>query len=153
MLRLMPLAPQEVRTYFTTFTTAGRRHLFQVHANAQLMIATIQGYRAQRKFTLHAFSVMPDHVHVLLTPAPDVSLEKAIQLMKGGFSFRLKSKMDVWERGHFDRRIVDRHAYDACVRYIHENPVDARIVDEAVQYPFSSADGKTECDPIPAWFA
>jgi putative transposase len=35
---------------------------------------------------------MPDHVHVLLTPAHDVSLEKALQFMKGGFSFRLKSR-------------------------------------------------------------
>jgi len=38
---------------------------------------------------LHAFVVMPEHVHLLLTPAPEVALEKVAQLIKGVFSFRL----------------------------------------------------------------
>jgi putative transposase len=50
---------------------------------------------------------MPDHAHLLLTPAPEVSLEKAMQYTKGGFSFRLKSKLDVWERSYDSRRIID----------------------------------------------
>jgi len=33
---------------------------------------------------------MPDHFHLLITPAHEVSLEKAVQLIKGGFSFRAK---------------------------------------------------------------
>lgn len=147
----MPFAPQEIRTYFTTFGTAGRREVFKVHANADLMISTVMGYRAQGKFTVHAFVIMPDHVHVLLTPAPEVSLEKAIQLMKGGFSFRLKSNFDVWERGHFDRRIKDQQAYEACVAYIHNNPIEKHMVAAAREYAFSSANVAFELDPRPAW--
>ena len=152
MLPHMHLAPQEIRTYFTTFSTANRRRLFQVEDTARLMISTLQGYRETGSFALHAFVVMPDHVHVLLTPAPEVSLEKAIQLMKGGFSFRLKSQSDTWERGHFDRRIKDRSGYEACVGYIHANPVDAGIVVRAEEYPFSSAHSSAIVDPMPGWF-
>lgn len=152
MLRVMHLAPQELRTYFTTFSTAGRRRLFQVHTTAELMIAVLESYRTKGSFTLHAFVVMPDHVHVLLTPAPDVSLEKALQLMKGGFSFRLKSKLDVWERGHFDRRIKDRQGYNACVEYIHDNPVKERLAIETYEFLFSSAHGAVVLDPMPDWF-
>lgn len=54
---------------------------------------------------------MPDHAHLLLTPAPEVSLEKAMQYIKGGFSFRLKSKLDVWERSYDSRRITDLDDY------------------------------------------
>src|ERR1700735_5294287 len=79
----MPWARQEIRTYFTTFSTAGRRRLFQVEAKAELMAETLRDYRKQGRFSLHAFVIMPDHVHALITPAPEVSLEKAIQLMKG----------------------------------------------------------------------
>ena len=151
MLRNMSLAPQEIRTYFTSFSTFGRRRLFQVETTAQLMVDTLQGYRAKGSFEMHAFVVMPDHVHVLLTPAPDVSLEKAIQLMKGGFSFRLKSKLDVWERGHFDRRIKDREGYETCVGYIHANPVKEGIVVEAEEYEFSSAHPPAVVDSMPDW--
>ncbi len=115
------------------------------------MIETLQVYRRKGSFDLHAFVVMPDHVHVLLTPAAVVSLEKTMQLMKGGFSFRLKSKFDVWERGHFDKRIKDRNGYEACVRYIHENPVVEKMVDRADAYEFSSAHGSAMVDPMPGW--
>jgi len=100
---------------------------------------------------MHAFVVMPDHVHVLLTPAPEVSFEKTIQLMKGGFSFRLKSKVDVWERGHFDRRIKDREGYDACVGYIHANPVKERMTVEPDEFAFSSAHPSAVVDLMPDW--
>jgi putative transposase len=82
---------------------------------------------------------MPDHVLVLITPAPDVFLEKAIQFVKGGFSFRLKSTFEVWERGHFDKRVPDGGAFGACVTYIHRNPAVARLVKDDAVYPFSSA--------------
>jgi putative transposase len=152
MLSTMPLAPQEMRTYFTTFSTAGRRRIFQVTANADLMVATLADYRTQGKFALHAFVVMPDHVHVPLTPAHHVSLEKALQFMKGGFSFRLKSQFEVWERGHFDKRVPDRAAYEACLVYIDQNPVKERFSTVPSEYPFCSAYGKVELDPMPLWF-
>jgi putative transposase len=151
MLPHMHLAPQETRTYFTTFSTAERRRFFQVEETARLMISTLQGYREKGSFAMHAFVVMPDHVHVLMTPAHEVSLEKAVQLMKGGFSFRLKSRFDVWERGHFDKRIKDQPGYEACVGYIHENPVKAGFVKAVEEFPFSSAHASAVVDAMPDW--
>lgn len=76
--------------------------------------------RAKGRFALHAFVVMPEHVHLLLTPAPDVPLETVAQLIKGGFSFCLKSGRDVWERGYDSRRITDGEHFEACRRYIED---------------------------------
>jgi putative transposase len=95
---------------------------------------------------------MPDHVHALITAATDVSLEKVIQLMKGGFSFRLKSRFDVWEREHFDKRVPDGQAFDASVAYIHRNPVVAGFVTQPDEYAFSSAARPGEVDQAPEWF-
>lgn len=136
-----------------TCITNGRRRIFQTDATANLMCETLQAYRAQGKYSLHAFVVMPDHIHVLLTPAPEVSLEKTVQLIKGGFSFRLRSKCEVWEHGRFDRRIPDCSGYDACVAYVHCNPVRARLVQEAEQFSFSSACRTGDVDGRPAWFS
>lgn len=112
----MRLAPQEVRTYFVTTVTAQRRRLFQVTANADLLRETILDDRKQGKFSLHAFVIMPDHLHALLTPASDVSLEKAMQFIKGGFSFRLKSKLDVWMRSFNETQILTREKFINAVR-------------------------------------
>jgi putative transposase len=144
----MRFAPQETRTYLVTAVTAQRRSLFQVTATAELMHRTILDYRSQGKFLLHAFVLMPDHFHALITPAPDVSLEKALQFIKGGFSFRLKSKLDVWERSFNESQIATEEKFVNCVRYIEENPVRRGFVATPQAWRFSSAAGEA-LDPMP----
>ena len=140
----MRLAPQETRTYFVTAVTAQRRSLFQVTATAELLEQTILDYRSQGKFLLHAFVIMPDHFHALITPAPQVSLEKAMQFIKGGFSFRLKSKLDVWMRSFNECQIMREEKFINSIRYIQENPVRRGLVGSPNEYRFSSA----SCEPL-----
>ncbi len=148
----MRFAPQETRTYLVTAVTAQRRRLFQVTATAKLLEQTILDYRSQRKFLLHAFVIMPDHFHALITPAPDVSLEKAVQFIKGGFSFRLKSKLEVWMRSFNESQIISEEKFTNCARYIEENPVRRGLVTTPGEYRFSSA-SCGPMDPMPSHFA
>ena len=143
------LAPQETRTYFVTAVTAQRHSLFQVTATAQLFLQTILDYRGQGRFLLHAFVIMPDHFHALITPASDVSLEKAMQFIKGGFSFRPKRKQDVWMRSFNESQISTDEKFKDCVLYIEENPVRRGLVAKPDAYPFSSA-ARGGMDPMPA---
>lgn len=124
----MPLAPQEIRTFFTTAVTANRRRLFQVHSNADLLLILLNEDRAKGRYRLHAFVLMPDHIHLILMPAPDISIEKAMQFIKGGFSFRLRSKFEVWQSGFAKQRIEDARAFSNHVSYLHENPVRAVLI-------------------------
>jgi hypothetical protein len=82
---------------------------------------------------------MPDHFHALITPAPAVSLEKAMQFIKGGFSFRLKSKHDVWMRSFNESQIMTEEKFISCARYIEANPVRRGLVATPMDYCFSSA--------------
>ncbi len=145
----MRIAPQETRTYLVTAVTAERRRLFQVTAPAELLEQTILDYRSQGKFLLHAFVIMPDHFHALITPAPDVSLEKSMQFIKGGFSFRLKSKHDVWMRSFNESQISTEEKFLGCARYIEENPVRGKLVPTPEDYRFSSAvHGRLDSMPL-----
>jgi putative transposase len=92
---------------------------------------------------------MPDHIHLLLTRAPDVSLEKAMQYIKGNFSFRLKSKLDVWQPGYDSRRIIDTNDYTTHQTYIHQNPIRANVASEPSLYPHSSANPTHQSDSAP----
>jgi putative transposase len=144
---LVRFAPQNVRTYFVT----GAR-LFQVESAADLLRDAIRSYRTEGRFALHAFVIMPDHVHLLLTPAPNVSLEKAVQFIKGGFSFHFKSVRELWERIFNEVQIVRLEKYEACRRYIEENPVRARLSVAAQEYVYSSARLVDCVDPVPEHF-
>jgi putative transposase len=136
----MPIPPRSTgsNTYFVTSATANRRPLFQLDANAALFIETLQHYRHTGHFKLHAFVVMPDHIHLLLTPL-EITLERAIGLIKGGFSHRLHSKLPVWQPSFTQHRIRDRQDFLTRLHYIHDNPVRARLATQFNQYPHSSA--------------
>jgi putative transposase len=83
-----------------TTSTWGRRALFHAEPWSKLMVDTFYHYRGSA-YLLHKFVIMPDHIHVLLTPL--TSLEKAVHFIKGGFSYRAKkelgSNMEVWQKG------------------------------------------------------
>ena len=76
------------RTFFVTSSICEKRHLLQSDSSACLFLRVLYDYRAQRKFRLHEFVVMPDHFHLLLTVECDMTIERAVQFVKGGFAFR-----------------------------------------------------------------
>jgi len=123
--------------YFVSTQTAGRKPFFRHERWARLMTSTIAGY-AEKGFVLHAYVIMPDHLHILITPSE--SLEKSVQLIKGGFSFRAKReldwKFDIWHPGFTDHRIRDEEDWNRHLDYIRSNPVEARLVDDSVLYEF-----------------
>jgi putative transposase len=145
----MHRAPQHLRTYFITTTTANRRRLFQVEANAQLLLDVLMEQRVKNRFHLHAFVLMPDHMHAILTPAPDVSLEKAVQFIKGNFSHLLKSKLAVWTPSFNETQIRNLESFESFRRYILQNPVRATLAATAEAFPYSSAGRQHLVDPAP----
>ncbi len=57
-----------------------------------LLIDVLRSYVAAQKFQLSDFVVMPDHVHLLIAVPAGLTIEKAMQLIKGRFSYRLKQE-------------------------------------------------------------
>jgi putative transposase len=137
------------RIFFITTVTAHRQPIFRREATARLLIEILAHYRDERKFLLHEFVIMPDHVHALLTPAPDISLERAMQFIKGGFSYRLKSRPPVWQASFTNHRVRDLEDYERLREYIRMNPVRAKLAATPEAYPYSSAAGVIRLDALP----
>ncbi len=143
-------ASNNSQTYFVTSQTWERRELFRLETWARLFFKTLLLHRGDSYF-LHEFVLMPDHFHVLLTPT--IALERAVQLIKGGFSFRVKKELgsnaEIWQRGFSDHRVRDFEDYEKHLHYIHLNPVKKRLCMNPAEYRFSSAFPGWKLDPIP----
>jgi REP-associated tyrosine transposase len=91
------------RTFFVTTKTSMGRALLQSERNATLFIEVLRSYVTAGKFQVHDFVVMPDHVHLLVTVRRDMTVERAMQFIKGGFSYRLRKEYryqgDIWQQG------------------------------------------------------
>jgi putative transposase len=131
------------QTYFVSSQTVARRPFFRHERWVSLMEEVLQHYRGD-SYLLHAYVVMPDHFHIIITPRE--SLEKAMQNIKGGFSFRAKRafnwKFDIWQAGFSDHRIRDIEDWNHHISYMRYNPVKAKL---AVDYRYLAFD----LDPIP----
>ena len=123
--------------YFVSTQTDGRKPFFRHERWARLMLATLDHYDGTG-YQLHAYVVMPDHLHLLLTPFE--SVEKSVQLIKGGFSFRAKRELEwngeIWQPGFTDHRIRDEEDWQHHLEYIRQNPIQARLVEDTVLYPY-----------------
>lgn len=138
-------------TYFVTAPTAGKRCVLQSERMARLFIENLYHYREQEKYLVHEFVVMPNHFHLLVTP--EVTLERSLQLIKGGFSYRARKELqflgEIWETSFYDRRVRDASEYERLREYIRQNPVRARLTAMAKGYPYSSANPKWLLDAVP----
>jgi putative transposase len=143
----------DTRTFFVTSSTHEKRNLLQSDRAAELFLKVLYEYRGQGKYRLHEFVVMPDHFHLLLTLDREITIERAVQFIKGGFAFRASRELRIkpfWQKGFSEVRIDDRQAYARMREYIDNNPVKRRLAAAPADYPFSSAYRGFALDPPPA---
>jgi len=128
------------RIFFVTTKTSMGMRLLQSERNANLLIDVLRSLVAERKFELHDFVIMPDHLHLLLTVYGDLTIEKAMQLIKGRFSHRLshefEHKGEVWQRGFTEVQVMNKQNFEAHREYIAQNPVKAGMAASPDEFPF-----------------
>jgi REP element-mobilizing transposase RayT len=101
------------------------------------------------RYELYAWAIMPNHVHALLACRPGYEMGKIVWGWKSFTGRLISSRLQggdggrrgrtLWGREYFDRFIRGERHYGYVVRYIHENPVKARLVAKAEDWPWSSA--------------
>jgi REP-associated tyrosine transposase len=120
---------------------------------AGLFLDVLYSYRDQQKLLLHEFVVMPNHFHLLITPSADISIQRAMQFIKGGYSFRAKKELgfqgELWQKSFYDHRVRDWEELVRFRNYVHDNPVRRGLAASACEYPYSSANPKFTLDEVP----
>jgi putative transposase len=96
----------------------------------QIMSDALMFFEGQRHF-MHAFVVMPNHVHVLVTPASGWTLDKITQSWKGFTAREINGYLGrsgaLWQQESFDRIVRNPTHFERIVRYIANNPAKARL--------------------------
>jgi REP-associated tyrosine transposase len=145
------------RTFFVTAVTYQRQPHFRRSAMAELFLETLFHYRNEKVYLLHEFVVMEDHIHLILTPTSRFSLEKAMQRIKGGFSFQVgklvSGKMEVWQPSFTQHLILDIEDFERHRDYVLDNPVRAGLVRRREDWPLSSVHRYFRMDALPDYLS
>jgi putative transposase len=140
-------------TFFVTTKTWQNRAMFQVSEIGDILIRAMLSYRGRGAFSLHEFVVTPDHWPLMLTPADDLSLEKCIQLIKGGASpavpERRVGRMPLSQSSLHEQTVRDARDCQGKAMYIRTNPVHEHLAETPRDWAHGSGSGKYTLDSAP----
>jgi len=137
-------------TYFFTVNLLDRRSSLLVD-RIELLRQTVSAVRLELPFTIHAWVVLPDHMHALWTlPDGDCDFSTRWRLIKSRFSRGLRGfdsgsgsrrgrgEKSVWQRRFWEHLVRDDADFERCFDYIHFNPVKHGHVDHVSDWPYST---------------
>jgi REP element-mobilizing transposase RayT len=139
-LRLPCYDYSEPRPYHITWGAHARKTLLCREDLARGVIECIEAEAARVRVDLCAYCVMPDHVHILLTPRDGTNVIRFIQAVKSRTArayCMLGGEGKLWQRGFYDHIVRREESVSRIAEYILANPVRAGLVENASAYPFS----------------
>lgn len=100
-------------------------------------------FLGRSRFRLHSWVIMPNHAHLLITPAKDETLESLMHSLKSFTAHKANRVLgrsgSFWSKEYFDRFMRDGEHFQKTLRYIEMNPVKAGLCDAPEKWEFSSA--------------
>jgi putative transposase len=146
--RNLPHMQRDYTPHFITFCTKLRENLPDWARDIVLGCCV---HDHKRRYRLRVAVVMPDHVHVILTPLINESIDEShrtitslVEIMKAikgasshAINHRVHSRRTVWQEESFDRVVRSSESLDAKVSYILENPVRRGLVSDWREYKWT----------------
>ena len=117
-----------------------KRELFFTEQHlAGIVIDALQRTAERYQATLHAYCVMPDHLHLLVEIPEGVSLPKVVRWFKQMTGFELKqvTGSSAWQVSYYEHVLRKEEALADVARYVWNNPVVDGLTEDWTQYPHS----------------
>ena len=138
-------------TYFFTVNANRRSRTVNLVERFGLLRAVVAEVKARHPFKLHAWVVLPDHLHwVVSLPEGHANFSTRWRLIKANFCkalpdretrsnhARMRGERGVWQRRYWEHNIRDEQDFRAHVDYIHFNPVKHGLVARVQDWQYSS---------------
>jgi REP element-mobilizing transposase RayT len=133
--------PGRLAQHFEPSPSSGSCVLADEHIAAVVERALLH-FQGQR-YALSAWCVMPNHVHVVVTPYPDHTLSNTLHSWKSFSAHEINRLLHregpLWQKESFDHLVRDQGPFERFVVYTEANPVEAGLCRHPGHWPFSSA--------------
>ena len=128
--------------YFLTLVTRGRNvGLTQTHL-AEVIVEVWRNQHVEGDYVFHVGTIMPDHIHLLITLGRRLELSKIISKMKALTKKGLAQSGLEWQRNYFDHRLRVDDSMDGFSRYIFLNPYRSNLIEGDEEWPFYTQNRK-----------
>ena len=126
--------------HFITFSCHHRRPFLTTPDSKNLVEQVLERTRQTHGFDLHAYVLMPEHVHLLLSEPTHHTLATTLKVLKQETSkLLIGSRTQFWQDRYFDFNVRTEPKRLEKIRYIHRDPVKRGFTITPEDYPWSSA--------------
>ena len=143
--------------YFVTLCCEKRRPIFANESIGHWLITRLLGSAAKDAFAVHAYCVMPDHLHILaeaINESCDLIRFVSSFKQQTGFTYEKRFDRQLWQSRYYDHVLRKAEATDAVAWYIWLNPVRKGLCLAPQDYPLSGSltiDWRNRCTAAPLW--
>jgi len=140
--------------HFVTFSNFQRRQFLAPERTRSIVVEVLQTCLETHRANCHGFVVMPNHVHAILSVAPESTIASFLQAWKKTSSYRIKrfyaqeltkyhdlcpDDCPVWQAKYYDFNLESDQKYLEKLDYMHDNPVVAGLALTILDWMWSSA--------------
>jgi len=140
--------------HFLTFSTHQRRRFLDSGETRDIVLVVLQKCLVTHRAECAGFVVMPDHVHALIFGGESFKISSFVQVWKKTSSYRIKEffkrELDryeqlcpegcpIWQARFYDYNVDSDEKLNEKLEYMHNNPVEARLVEYVLDWNWSSA--------------
>lgn len=152
----------EGHAHFTTINVYKRIPILENYELCDLIIENLEYYRKKFKFRLLGYVILPNHLHIIILPNTSTKYSDIVRDFKKGVAFAVIKKLSdtgnrglldrfrlnsiredgqrysIWQRKYFDFNIFSEKTLLKKLEYIHNNPVELRLVETPGEWRYSS---------------
>ena len=134
--------PNEGFPYLVTTVVKDRQPLFAEQGCCEIVLGCIGFLRTRQRHQVHAYVLMPDHVHLIVTPRECSNVSKVMHSLKlhtaRQIGALLGTKGGIWQARFYERALRTQKDLEEAFTYVHDNPIRVRLVDRPEDYGWSS---------------
>ena len=137
-------------SYYFTIVTYKRNPI--LIENIELLRDSFRESKQYFKYSIDAIVVLPDHIHMIITPQVAEEYPRIIKSIKYYFSKHYKFEDEIgqsvsrykrkykpiWQKRFYEHTIRDEKDYFRCIEYIKNNPIKHNYVEDTKEWKYSS---------------
>ena len=129
---------------YVTCQTFGRQAVLKSEPSMHLLRSVLNAVKRRHQFQTVGFVFLPEHIHLLIKPADEVSLDQIIYDLVNTFEhdhcemMGIPSSATVWQHSYHQARVHDVDEFADRLAYIHYNPVEHGLADRPEEWLHSS---------------
>ncbi len=136
-------------SYYITMVTHKRNPILV--DNIEALRESFHESKRYYHYSIDAIVVLPDHLHMIITPKKAKDYPKIVRAIKYNFSIKIihneeqstarhkKGMNPVWQKRYYEHTIRDEKDYLRCLEYIQNNPMNHGLVDDSKDWEYMFA--------------